>query len=162
VRGGNLPLTLDDGGTPRAARLWFSWRSTGQASPVSLLAVACDEQGRAVSPAHQVTYTGPTSSGGRSQFAVVVDLAAVPPTVPNVAFALLADDGNAAQLPDLAATVAIDGRQVARYTPHDMPPSSALVVLEVYRRGPKWKVRAIGQGLSNGRTGLLRAFALAG
>jgi stress response protein SCP2 len=162
VRGGNVPLTQDDGGTPSSARLVFSWRSTGGAPPMSLLAVACDEQGRAVSPAHQVTYTGPSSSGDQSRFAFDVDLAAVPPPVPNLAFALLTDDGSAAQLQDLAATLGVAGREVARYSLRDVPASSALVVLEVYRRGAQWKVRAIGQSLSNGRTGLLRAFALAG
>jgi stress response protein SCP2 len=162
VRGGNAPLTLNSGGTPSSARLVFSWRTAGASSAVSLLAVACNEQGRAVSPAHQVTYADPSSSRDRTQFAFVLDLTTVPPTVPNLSFALLTDDGSAAELPDLAATVAVGGREVARYTPRDMPAASALVVLEVYRRGAQWKVRAIGQGLSSGRTGLLRAFALAG
>jgi TerD domain len=162
VRGGNVPLTLEAGGAPSSARLAFSWRSTGGVPPMSLLAVACDEQGRAVSPAHQVTYTGPTSSGDRSRFAFDVDLTTIPRTVPNLAFALLTDDGNAAQLLELVATVSHGDREVARYSVLDVPASSALVVLEMYRRGAQWKVRAIGQSLANGRTGLLQAFALAG
>ena len=162
VRGGNASLTAGGGGAAPAARVLFSWRSPDPLPRVSLMAVACDEQGRALSPAHQVSYDEPSSSRDRAQFAVVVDLVAVPRDVPHLDFALVTDDGREAALPDLAATVAIEGREVARYSPADVRAASAMVVLEVYRRGPQWKVRAIGQTLVNGRAGLLQAFALAG
>lgn len=162
VRGGNTPLTGNGDPAPTSARLVFSWRPSGAAAPVSLMAVACDTQGRALTPAHQVTYADPSPTRDRVAFVVVVELSTVPPTVPNLVFALVTDDGREAALPDLAATVAIQGREVARYTPADVRAASAMVVLEVYRRGPQWKVRAIGQTLTNGRAGLLQAFALAG
>jgi stress response protein SCP2 len=162
VRGGNTPLSANGEAVPASARVVFSWRSTGGPAPVSLMAVACDTQGRALSAEHQVTYGEPSPTRDRVNFVVVVELSAVPPTVPNLVFALVTDDGREAALPDLVASVAVEGREVARYAPADVHAASAMVVLEVYRRGPQWKVRAIGQTLTNGRGGLLQAFALAG
>lgn len=46
------------------------------------------------------------------------------------------------------------GQEVARFTPPPLGPEKALVVLELYRRGEAWKVRAVGQGYASGLSGL--------
>jgi stress response protein SCP2 len=91
-----------------------------------------------------------------------MDLHTVPEDCPHVAFALATEGPSLRQLRGLTATVRTEqGEELARYVVEDIPDSPGLVVAEVYRRSDQWKVRAIGQGLAEGYTGLLRSFALA-
>jgi stress response protein SCP2 len=95
---------------------------------------------------------------------VRVDLAAVDPDVVTVAVVVSTDPGT----PPLGAQPApvvrlLDGAQdqVAGFVPQGLTTERALVVVEVYRRGATWKVRAVGQGYDGGLAQALTAHGVA-
>ncbi|QKV96822.1 TerD family protein [Streptomyces sp. NA02950] len=65
------------------------------------------------------------------------------------------------RLPVPALTVLADGGvPVARFTPPRPAQETLLLLAEVYRRGGRWKVRALGQGYADGLAGLARDFGV--
>ncbi|MBE8470149.1 CAP domain-containing protein [Streptomyces justiciae] len=52
------------------------------------------------------------------------------------------------------------GRPLARFTPPRPRQETLLLLAEVYRRGPGWKLRALGQGYADGLAGLARDFGV--
>ncbi|GAA3171803.1 TerD family protein [Streptomyces ramulosus] len=52
------------------------------------------------------------------------------------------------------------GAVLASFTPPGLGPETALVVVEIYRRGGAWKVRAVGQGYANGLAGIATDFGV--
>ncbi|MGY1738007.1 TerD family protein [Geodermatophilus sp. SYSU D00684] len=161
VRGANAPLRSASQQPTAEVRVELAWRSARV--PAVLTAVACDDRGRALSPAHQVTWQRPTSAGGRDRFEVLVDLRATPDDVVSVVLALDVPGPGVRALAGLTATVrTASGEPLAAYPVEDLPDAPGLLVTEVYRRSGQWKVRAIGQGLVQGRSGLLRSVGLPG
>jgi stress response protein SCP2 len=159
VRGANAPLRTGAQQTPARVRVELAWRGTG--TPAVLTAVACDARGRALSPAHQVTWEHPTVAEGRARFELLVDLAAAPDDVVSVALALDVAGSTVAALGGLTATVRTEpGESLASYPVEDLPDAPGLLVTELYRRSGQWKVRAVGQGVAGGRPGLLRSVGL--
>lgn len=55
---------------------------------------------------------------------------------------------------------AATGGVIATFTPPRLGTETALVVVEVYRRGNAWKVRAVGQGYANGLGGIASDFGV--
>ncbi|WP_433548182.1 TerD family protein [Streptomyces sp. CA-294286] len=53
------------------------------------------------------------------------------------------------------AVTALDGAEIATFTLTGLDAESAVVALELYRRGDAWKVRAVGQGYAGGLAELL-------
>ncbi|GGV78742.1 hypothetical protein GCM10010228_47570 [Streptomyces massasporeus] len=52
------------------------------------------------------------------------------------------------------------GRTLARFTPPRPGPETVLLLAELYRRGDRWKLRALGQGYADGLAGLARDFGV--
>ncbi len=52
------------------------------------------------------------------------------------------------------------GARVARFTPPDAGAETVLLLAEFYRRGDRWKLRALGQGYADGLAGLARDFGI--
>ncbi|MCZ9340758.1 TerD family protein, partial [Streptomyces sp. TRM76130] len=61
--------------------------------------------------------------------------------------------------PTLRVTGA-DGREVARFTPPRPARETVLLLVEFYRRGDAWRLRALGQGYADGLAGLARDFGV--
>ncbi|MFJ4277293.1 CAP domain-containing protein [Streptomyces massasporeus] len=61
--------------------------------------------------------------------------------------------------PTLQVTDA-QGRPLARFTPPRPGPETVLLLAELYRRGDRWKLRALGQGYADGLAGLARDFGV--
>ncbi|MFF9119856.1 CAP domain-containing protein [Streptomyces massasporeus] len=51
-------------------------------------------------------------------------------------------------------------RPLARFTPRRPGPETVLLLAELYRRGDRWKLRALGQGYADGLAGLARDFGV--
>jgi TerD domain len=161
VRGANAPLRSASEQAPSQVRLELTWRGAGL--PAAVTAIACDDRGRALSPAHLATWQRPTSTGGQDRFELLVDLAATPDDVVSVVIALDVPGSGAPALSGLTATVrTATGEPVAAYPVEELPHTPGLLVTEVYRRSGQWKVRAIGLGLPQGLPGLLRSVGLPG
>jgi hypothetical protein len=161
VRGANAPLRGASRQPVPRVIVEVSWGASSPIQDVVLLAVACDARGQALSPTHQSTFRSPTTVGSVSRFELLMDLLAVPDDCPHVAFALSTDGSSVRDLEALTVTVRTEqGEELARYLAEDIPDWPGLIIAEIYRRSDQWKVRAIGQGLSEGHSGLLRSFAL--
>ncbi|RII18515.1 Stress response protein SCP2 [Streptomyces sp. YIM 130001] len=107
-----------------------------------------------------VTYR---SGGGSAPDAIVVDTAAVPAGIERIVVTASPDAaGQSFQGVEPTATVrnADDGAALATFTPPQLGAETALVVVEVYRRGGAWKVRAVGQGYANGLAGIATDFGV--
>lgn len=95
---------------------------------------------------------------------VRVDLAAADPEIATVAVVLSTDPGTPALGAQSAPVVRLldgSGAQVAGFVPTGLTSERALVVVEVYRRGDGWKVRAVGQGYDGGLGQALTAHGVA-
>ncbi|MCC3777745.1 CAP domain-containing protein [Streptomyces sp. UNOB3_S3] len=64
-------------------------------------------------------------------------------------------------LPAPVLCVAADGQgALARFAPARPDRETVLLLAEIYRRGPGWKLRALGQGYADGLAGLARDFGV--
>ncbi|MFE7574423.1 TerD family protein [Streptomyces sp. NPDC057521] len=111
--------------------------------------------------------TGPgvsyRSGGGSAPDAVLVDTASVPAGIEKIVVTASPDEaGRTFQGVEPTATVrnADDGTVLASFTPPRLGTETALVIMEVYRRGGAWKVRAVGQGYANGLAGIATDFGV--
>ncbi|WNI14992.1 TerD family protein [Actinacidiphila sp. ITFR-21] len=99
--------------------------------------------------------------GGSAPDAIVVDTAAVPAGVDKVVVTASLDGGGAfAGVTPTAVVRGDDGAEIASFAPAGLGPETALVIVEVYRRGGGWKVRAIGQGYADGLAGIATDFGV--
>ncbi|KOV99651.1 MULTISPECIES: TerD family protein [unclassified Streptomyces] len=107
-----------------------------------------------------VTYR---SGGGTAPDAVTVDTAAVPPEIEKIVVTASPDAaGQTFQGIEPTATIreADGGAVLASFTPPQLGSETALVVVEIYRRGGQWKARAVGQGYANGLAGIATDFGV--
>ncbi|MDI2132586.1 TerD family protein [Yinghuangia seranimata] len=140
--------------------------------PVDVSAILVDARGGVRSDADFVFYNQPTGPGVRHQAgaagtpaAVYVDTAGVPADIAKVVVALSLDGTGAATFGAAGAlgTVVRDaasGVELVAFTPTGLARETALLLLEIYRRGTEWKVRAIGQGYANGLAGIATDFGV--
>ncbi|GLW72159.1 hypothetical protein Kpho02_44580 [Kitasatospora phosalacinea] len=125
--------------------------------------VACDED--------FVFYGAPESPGGSvrllcdgpTEQTVAVDLAALPPAARRIAIAAAIDgtdtfgDVGAVQV---ALAPGADAPVVAQATLDAATSERTLLLAEVYRRGPRWRFRAVGQGYDHGLEALVRGYGV--
>lgn len=103
------------------------------------------------------------SGGGTAPDAIVVDTSAVPPGIEKIVVTASPDAaGQTFQGIEPTATLrnADDGSALATFTPPQLGPETALVVVEIYRRNGVWKARAVGQGYANGLAGIATDFGV--
>ncbi|MFI0978925.1 TerD family protein [Streptomyces sp. NPDC021093] len=139
--------------------------SAGQ--PVVAGATLGDEQGT-VRGVERVAHPGShqlpgleVSRQAAADHRLAVDLGALPADVHrvNVLLALPSAVGFPARFGAVAApfvaVTGLDGAEVATFTLTGLDAESAVVALELYRRGDAWKVRAVGQGYAGGLAEML-------
>ncbi|WP_274919285.1 TerD family protein [Streptomyces sp. WZ-12] len=115
-----------------------------------------------------VFYNQPTAPGVSHRAAadgdtITVDTAAVPPDVDKVVVTASLDAPGttfAGTEPTGTLTEVDGGAVLATFTPPRLGPETALVVMELYRRGGGWKVRAVGQGYADGLAGIATDFGV--
>ncbi|GAU68376.1 CRISPR-associated protein [Streptomyces sp. NBRC 110611] len=127
-----------------------------------------DERGR-LSGTEAVAHPGaPRRTGievprqAAAEHRIAADLDALPGAVQRVSVLLALPTGTgtpaafgATAAPSVAVS-ALDGTVLARYTLTGLGAESAVVAVEFYRRQGVWKVRAVGQGYTEGLAALLR------
>ncbi|WP_055489224.1 CAP domain-containing protein [Streptomyces sp. TP-A0356] len=151
VPGGNLPLP---GGT----------LTLGVPGPFDVSALVTGADGKVRDDADFVFYNQPSAPGvrllggeltvhppglraGADRVTVVVC-----PADPSVPLGAL-------PAPTLHVT-GVDGRAVARFSPPRPQRETVLLLAELYRRGTGWKLRALGQGYTDGLAGVARDFGV--
>ncbi|MFE3203927.1 TerD family protein [Embleya sp. NPDC059237] len=143
------------------------------AAPVDVSALLLAGTGKVRSDADFVFYNQPNGPGVRylaagpgRPAAVHVDTAAVPADVQTIMVTLSLDGGPGAPVtfggttPPTATVRDPSGEALVTFTPSGLGRETALVLLELYRRGGVWKVRAVGQGYANGLAGIATDFGV--
>ncbi|MFI0905124.1 TerD family protein [Streptomyces sioyaensis] len=134
---------------------------------VSGLLLAAD--GKVRSDDDFVFYNQPSAPGVTHSAAaaggdtITVDTAAVPEGIDKIVVTASLDTPGATFAgtePTGTVRNADDGSVLASFTPPRLGTETALVVVEIYRRGGGWKVRAVGQGYANGLAGIATDFGV--
>ncbi|MFI1754035.1 CAP domain-containing protein [Streptomyces sp. NPDC020571] len=151
VPGGNVPLP----GGPVSIRVPAGF---------DVSALVTDDGGKVGSDEDFVFYNQPEAPGARLRGdTLTVDPARLRPGATRVTVAVGPSDPGTAlsALPSPTAHVTdARGRAVTRFTPARAGQETVLLLVEFYRRGEGWKVRALGQGYADGLAGLARDFGV--
>ena len=123
-----------------------------------------------VSPDGSVEHTGDnlTGEGEGDDESIKVDLARVPADVDRIVFTVsIYDAENRRQSFGQVRNAFIrvvnqaGGGEITRYDlSEDASTETAMIFGEVYRSGPEWKFRAVGQGYASGLAGIARDFGV--
>lgn len=132
--------------------------------PFDVSALITDDGGRVSGDADFVFYNQPSAPGARlTGDSVTLWPHQLRPGASRVTVVISpADPGTAlGTLPVPTLSIAQgDGPPLARFTPHRPDRETVLLLAEIYRRGPQWKVRALGQGYADGLAGVARDFGV--
>ena len=109
-----------------------------------------------------------TGEGEGDDETIKVNLAAVPADVEKIVFPVSIYDAQARQQGFGQVRNAFirivdqnGGAEIARYDlSEDASTETAMVFGELYRNGPEWKFRAVGQGYSSGLAGIAQDFGV--
>ncbi|WP_018655163.1 TerD family protein [Actinomadura flavalba] len=164
VRGAVIDLP-DDGRWTLSA----SWEAR-DGCEVDVVAFALDGAGRVAGDDDFVFYGAPEGPDGAvrlvvdgpAEQSVALDLAALPADVRTVTVAAAVDGGTFGGLGAVRVVVA-PGAAAAPHAEATLDAATserALLLAEVYRRGPVWRLRAVGQGFDHGLAGLATAFGV--
>ena len=122
------------------------------------------------SPDGSVEHTGDNldGTGDGDDESIKVNLARVPGDVQRIVFPVSIHDADVrrqsfGQIDNAFIRIVnqADDNELARYDlSEDSSSETAMVYGELYRRGPEWKFRAVGQGYSTGLAGIARDFGV--
>lgn len=184
AKGGNVNLTKSTPGlTAVAIGLgWDARSTTGADFDLDASALMLDANGKVLSDAHFIFYnqmTSPdesvrhqgdnrTGDGDGDDETIEVDLNLVPGNVDKIVFPVSIDSAEAraqnfGQVRNASIRVInrVDGSEVARYDlTEDASSETAMIFGELYRHGPDWKFRAVGQGYASGLRGIALDFGV--
>ncbi|MEU3356276.1 CAP domain-containing protein [Streptomyces sp. NPDC037389] len=150
--GGNLPLP--DGPV-----------SVQVPGPFDISALITGDGGKVSGDGDFVFYNQPTAPGARlAPGGLTLDPRRLRTGATRVTVVVTPAEPGAALggLPAPVLCVAADGRgALARFAPARPVHETVLLLAEIYRRGPQWKLRALGQGYADGLAGLARDFGVA-
>lgn len=134
------------------------------AAPVDISALLVTASGKVRDDDDFVFYNQPSARGVRYDPAGVdVDPAQVEDAIEKVVVTASLDGRGPATfgaLGGLRMDVAVGGTPVAEFTPDGLGAETALLCVEIYRRGGQWKVRAVGQGYANGLGGIATDYGI--
>ncbi len=183
-KGGNVSLTKEAPGLT-AVTVGLGWdvrSTTGDDFDLDASAILVDPAGKVTGDKDFVFFNNLQSGDGSVKHLgdnltgegegddeqVNVDLAAVPPGVDKVVFAVSIYEGDKrnqsfGQVRNAFIRVVnqAGGAEIARYDlSEDASTETAMVFGELYRNGADWKFRAVGQGYTSGLAGIARDYGV--
>jgi tellurium resistance protein TerD len=185
TKGGNVSLSKEAPGLT-AVVIGLGWQartSSGADFDLDASALMLGANGKVLSDAHFVFFNNLSSPDGSVEHSgddltggsgtsddeqIKVNLPAVPPEVETIVIAVsIYDAENRRQSFGQVRTAFIrvvnqaDDTEITRYDlTEDASTETAMIFGELYRRGPEWKFRAVGQGYSDGLRGIVRNFGV--
>jgi len=184
VKGGNVSLSKEAPGLTNVivGLGWDVRTTTGADYDLDASAILLNSSGKVISDAHFVFFNNLTSPDGTVEHTgdnltgegegddevIKVNLAAMSPQVDKIVFPVSIYDAdgrnqNFGQVVNAFIRVVneADGRELTRFDlSEDASTETALVFGELYRRGPEWKFRAVGQGYASGLAGIARDYGV--
>ncbi|MZE75864.1 TerD family protein [Streptomyces xinghaiensis] len=183
-KGGNVSLSKEAPGLT-AVTVGLGWdvrTTTGTDFDLDASALLTNAEGKVVSDQHfvffnnlkspdgSVEHTGDnlTGEGEGDDEAIKVNLAAVPADVAKIVFPVSIYEAESRQQSFgqvrnafIRVVNQADNNELARYDlTEDASTETAMVFGELYRHGPEWKFRAIGQGYASGLRGIAQDFGV--
>ncbi|HEY2041480.1 MAG TPA: TerD family protein [Jatrophihabitans sp.] len=184
TKGGNVSLTKQAPGlTAVTVGLGWDARTTdGQGFDLDASAIGCGADGKVLSDQHFVFFNNLTSPDGAIQHTgdnltgegdgddekINVNLAGAPTQLDKIVFPVSIYNAEAGgqsfgQVRNAFIRVVdqANNTEIARYDlSEDASTETAMVFGELYRSGPEWKFRAVGQGYSAGLAGIARDYGV--
>jgi tellurium resistance protein TerD len=184
TKGGNVSLTkaAPNLTTVMVGLGWDARATTGVDFDLDASALALGEDHKIVSDQYFVFFNNLRSPDGSIEHQgdnltgegegddeqVKVDLTAVSPNILSIVFAVSIYEGDTRQQSFgqvrnafIRVVNQADNNELARYDlTEDASTETAMVFGELYRNGPEWKFRAIGQGYASGLAGIARDFGV--
>ena len=183
-KGGNVSLSKEAPGLT-AVLVGLGWdvrATTGADFDLDASALLLGPDGKVISDQHFVFFNNLTSPDGTVEHtgdnltgegegddeSIKVNLAGLPTQVDRIVFPVnIYDADNRRQSFGQVSNAFIrvvnqaDGREITRFDlSEDASTETAMVFGELYRRGPEWKFRAIGQGYASGLAGIARDYGV--
>ncbi|MFJ9962720.1 TerD family protein [Streptomyces avermitilis] len=169
-RGGviNLPMP-HDGPAPE----WYvtaGWTPQSDCE-IDVVAFLLDEDEQVSSDDDFIFYGAPESpagtarllTGGPAEQTIAVDLASLPPATRKIVVAAAIDGdatfGSVGAI-QIGAALGSSGAPLARATLDAATTERTMLLVEIYRRGPLWRLRAVGQGYDHGLDALARRYGV--
>lgn len=165
---------LDKGGNTTMAAGPVTVELTAEGAAVDLSALLVTAEGRVRSDDDLVFYNQPSAESGAVRHVaadaagpgrIEVDPAALPADVDRVVLVASCDPDDATRTFREVRNVRVSADQAGGEAVLFRPPpltdgERAVLLTELYRRGPAWKLRAIGQGYADGLAGLATDFGI--
>ncbi|MCW2596240.1 MAG: TerD-like protein [Jatrophihabitans sp.] len=183
-KGGNVSLSKEAPGLT-AVLVGLGWdarTTTGADFDLDASALMVGTNGKILSDAHFIFFNNLTSPEGSVEHtgdnltgegegddeAIKVNLAAVPAEVDKIVVTVSIYDAESrgqsfGQVRNAYIRVVnqADNNEITRYDlTEDASTETAMIFGELYRNGPEWKFRAVGQGYSTGLAGIARDFGV--
>jgi tellurium resistance protein TerD len=184
TKGGNVSLSKEAPGLSAVVvgLGWDARTTTGTDFDLDASAIMVKADGQVLSDGHfiffnnklspdgSVEHTGDntTGEGDGDDEAIKVDLAAVPTDVDKIVFPVSIYEAEArsqgfGQVRNAFIRIVNQsgGGEITRYDlSEDASTETAMVFGELYRNGPEWKFRAVGQGYSSGLSGIAKDYGV--
>ena len=183
-KGGNVSLSKEAPGLT-AVNVGLGWdvnTFSGGEFDLDASAIVCNAQGQVLSDQHfvffnnlksadgSVEHTGDnlTGEGEGDDEVIKINLASVPTEAEKIVFAVSIYDADnrkqnfgAVRNAFIRVVNQANSTEIARYDlTEDASVETAMVFGEVYRSGPEWKFKAVGQGYASGLRGIASDFGV--
>jgi tellurium resistance protein TerD len=183
-KGGNVSLSKEAPGLT-AVNVGLGWdarTTSGTDFDLDASALMVDANGKILSDQHFVFFNNLTSPDGSVEHTgdnltgegegddemIKINLAGVPGEASKIVFAVSIYEAetrsqNFGQVRNAFIRIVnqADNAEIARYDlSEDASTETAMIFGEVYRNGPEWKFRAVGQGYSTGLRGIAQDFGV--
>ncbi|WP_030669878.1 TerD family protein [Streptomyces rimosus] len=169
-RGGVIDLPVTTGTRAPEWHITAAWEPQANCE-IDVLAFLLDEEEQVTCDEDFVFYGAPESpagtvrllTGGPAEQSIAIDLGSLPPATRKIVLAAAIDgtatfgDIGAIQI---GAAPGSSAAPLARATLDAATTERTMLLAEVYRRGPLWRLRAVGQGYDHGLDTLARGYGV--
>lgn len=169
-RGGVIDLPIQNGAPAPECYVTASWAPQADCE-IDVVAFILDEDEQVTFDEDFIFYGAPESpsgtvrllTGGPAEQTIALDLASMPPATRKVVVAAAIDSaatfGTVGAI-QIGAALGSSGAPLARATLDAATTERTMLLAEIYRRGPLWRLRAVGQGYDHGLGALARGYGV--
>ncbi|MEU5060176.1 MULTISPECIES: TerD family protein [unclassified Streptomyces] len=169
-RGGVIDLLMPHSAPPPDWYVTASWAPQTECE-IDVVAFLVDEDEQVTFDEEFIFYGAPESpagtvrllTGGPAEQTIAVDLASLPPSTRKVVVAAAIDGaatfGTVGAI-QIGAAHGSSGAPIVRATLDAATSETTMILAEIYRRGPVWRLRTVGQGYDHGLDALARGYGV--